>query len=73
MSIFGFLVNFLYPYLAYRLWHRMMRGHELRLDLYGLGCFWAATFAPTLSRVTGSNKNKEKTPISVQSSRAPHL
>jgi hypothetical protein len=39
MSIFGFLVNFLYPYLAYRLWHRMMKGHEIRLDLYGISCF----------------------------------
>ncbi len=47
MSIFGFLVNVLYPYLAYRLWHRMMKGHEMRLDLYGMGCFWAVTLAAT--------------------------
>lgn len=32
MSIFGFLINFLYPYFAYRLWHRMMRGHAMRFD-----------------------------------------
>jgi energy-coupling factor transport system substrate-specific component len=49
MSVFGFLVNVLYPYLAYRLWHRMMRGHEMRLDPYSLGCFWAVALAVTFA------------------------
>ena len=30
MSIFGFLTNFIYPYLSCLLWHRLMRGHEVR-------------------------------------------
>jgi energy-coupling factor transport system substrate-specific component len=48
MSIFGFLVNFLYPYLSYLLWHRLMRGHEARMDSFGLGGFWAVTLVTTL-------------------------
>jgi len=47
MSIFGFLINFLYPYIAYRLWHRMMKGHEIRSDLFGMGCFWVVTLVAT--------------------------
>lgn len=49
MSIFGFIINVLYPYLAYRIWHRMMRDHVMRLDLFALGCFWATTFVVTLA------------------------
>jgi energy-coupling factor transport system substrate-specific component len=49
MSIFGFLINFLYPYLAYLLWHRAMNGHRIRADLFGLGCFWAVTLVTTLT------------------------
>ncbi len=49
MSIFGFLVNVLYPYLAYRLWHRMMRDHAMRLDLYAMGCFFAVAFVVTFA------------------------
>jgi len=48
MSIFGFLINFLYPYLAYRLWHRLMKGREIRMDAFCLGSFWAVTFVTTL-------------------------
>ncbi len=47
MSIFGFLINFLYPYLAYRLWHRLMKDHEIRRDPFCLGCFWAVTLVTT--------------------------
>ena len=49
MSIFGFLINMLYPYLSYRLWHRLMKGHTIRPDRYGLACFWAVTFVVTLA------------------------
>jgi energy-coupling factor transport system substrate-specific component len=49
MSIFGFLINFLYPYLSYLLWHRLMRGHGIRMDAYGLGGFWVVTMVTTLA------------------------
>ena len=49
MSIFGFLVNFLYPYLAYLLWHRLMDGHPLRADRSALSRFWLVTFVTTLA------------------------
>ncbi|GAB6285386.1 MAG: hypothetical protein STSR0009_15870 [Methanoregula sp.] len=48
MSIFGFLINFLYPYLSYRLWHRLMRDARVRMDPRCLACFWAVTFISTL-------------------------
>ena len=48
MSIFGFLINFLYPYLSYLLWHRMMKGHAVRAGPYGLGCYWLVTAVTTL-------------------------
>jgi hypothetical protein len=47
MSIFGFLINFLEPYLAYLLWHRMMKSRDTRPDLFGMGCFWVVTFLVT--------------------------
>jgi hypothetical protein len=49
MSVFGFIVNFLYPYLSYRLWHRLMRDHEMKLDAYGLISFWATTLVVTFA------------------------
>lgn len=49
MSIFGFLINVLYPYLAYRLWHRLMKSHEFRMDRYSLACFLLVTFVTTLA------------------------
>ena len=49
MSAFGFLVNFLYPYLAYRLWHRMMKDHEIRPDLFAMGCFCTVTLVVTFT------------------------
>jgi energy-coupling factor transport system substrate-specific component len=48
MSIFGFLINFLYPYLSYLLWHRLMQGHEIRMDLSSLLRFIIVTFVVTL-------------------------
>jgi energy-coupling factor transport system substrate-specific component len=49
MSIFGFLANFLYPYLSYLLWHRLMRGRDVRMDSSGLVLFWMVTFITTLA------------------------
>jgi energy-coupling factor transport system substrate-specific component len=48
MSIFGFLINFIYPYLSYRLWHRLMKGHDIRMGFYSIGCFWLVSFVTTL-------------------------
>ena len=48
MSIAGFLINVLCPYLSYRLWHRMMKGHELRMDRTSIGWFLVVTFIATL-------------------------
>lgn len=39
MSIFGFLANFLIPYLSYLLWHRLMKGHEIRVDEKSAGFY----------------------------------
>lgn len=47
MSIAGCITNFLYPYLSYRLWHRLMRGREIRMDPFTLGCIWAVTLVVT--------------------------
>ena len=49
MSIFGFLINVLYPYLSYLLWHRLMKGHEMRMGPYSLASFWTVTFVTTLA------------------------
>jgi len=49
MSIFGFLINFLYPYISYLLWHRLMKGHELRMDRYSLAFFLLVTLVTTLA------------------------
>jgi energy-coupling factor transport system substrate-specific component len=49
MSIFGFLVNFLYPYLSYLLWHRLMRGHEIRVDQRSIAYFLLVSFVATLA------------------------
>ena len=43
MSIFGFLVNLLIPYLSYRLFHRLMRGQKIRRDYQTLVCFLAVS------------------------------
>ena len=49
MSIFGFLVNFLSPYLSYLLWHRLMRGHEIRVDKESTGIFLLVSFVAILA------------------------
>jgi energy-coupling factor transport system substrate-specific component len=49
MSIFGFLINVLYPYLAYRLWHGLMRSHEMQPGRYALGCFLVVALVATLA------------------------
>ncbi len=49
MSIAGFFVNFLYPYLSYLLWHRLMKNRTIRRDFYGLGCYWLVAFVTTLA------------------------
>jgi energy-coupling factor transport system substrate-specific component len=49
MSVIGFLINVLYPYLSYRLWHRLMKGHELRMNYYSLAMFLLVTFVTTLA------------------------
>jgi energy-coupling factor transport system substrate-specific component len=43
MSIFGFLVNILIPYLSYRLFHQLMRGRIVRRDLPTMACLLAVT------------------------------
>lgn len=47
MSIFGALINFLYPYLSYVLWHRLMKGHETRVDRRSIACFLGVSFIAT--------------------------
>lgn len=49
MSIFGFLINILYPYLSYLLWHRLMKGHEVRMGPYSIVCYWLVTLLITLA------------------------
>ena len=44
MSIFGFLVNLLNPYLAYLLFHWLMRGRAIRQDYNTMGCFLLSAF-----------------------------
>jgi hypothetical protein len=52
MSIIGFLINFMYPYLAYLLWHRFMRGKEEKMDAYTLVIFWIVTLVATFVCMT---------------------
>ena len=49
MSLFGFLINLLYPYLSYLLWHRLMKGHEIRMGTRSIGWYWIVTFVVTLA------------------------
>jgi energy-coupling factor transport system substrate-specific component len=49
MSIAGFLVNVLYPYLSYLLWHRLVKGRGAGMDRYGIACFLLVTAAATLA------------------------
>ena len=47
MSIFGFIVNFLYPYLSYLLWHRWMKGHALQAGRFSTGIYMGVAFVIT--------------------------
>ena len=47
LSIFGFLVNVIYPYLSYLLWHRLMKGHGIRSDFFGLSRYLFVTVVIT--------------------------
>lgn len=47
MSIFGALINFLYPYLSYVLWHRLMKEPEIRMDKRSIACFLGVSFIAT--------------------------
>jgi len=49
MSIAGFFINFLYPYLSYLLWHRLVKGQKVRMDLFYFLCFLVVTFVTTLA------------------------
>lgn len=49
MSIPGFFINVLYPYLSYLFWHRLMDGHETRVDHYSLACYWVAALIATIT------------------------
>jgi hypothetical protein len=49
MSITGFLVNFLYPYLSYMLWHRLENSRDGRMDRNSLARFLGVTFVTTLA------------------------
>lgn len=47
MSIFGALINFLYPYSSYLLWHRLMKGHEIHVNQRSIACFLVVSFGAT--------------------------
>jgi len=49
MSIAGFFVNVLYPYLSYLLWHRLVKGHGERMGGYGLAGFLIVTLIVTVA------------------------
>lgn len=44
MSIFGFFINVLIPYLSYRLFFHLMRGRAIRRDYRTIVCFLAVSF-----------------------------
>jgi energy-coupling factor transport system substrate-specific component len=48
MSIFGFLVNFLLPYLSYLLWHRLTKGQVARVTPRSCGLYLLVSFVVTL-------------------------
>jgi energy-coupling factor transport system substrate-specific component len=49
MSIAGCLVNFVYPYLSYRLWHRMMKDREIQVDFYSTGTYLVVALVATVT------------------------
>jgi len=49
MSIFGFIINFLYPYLSYLLGHRWMKGHPVHADRVSTGVYMGVAFVITVA------------------------
>jgi energy-coupling factor transport system substrate-specific component len=49
MSMVGFSINFLYPYLSYLFWHRLVGGRKESADRYSLACFIGVTIGATLA------------------------
>jgi len=47
MSIVGFFINMAYPYLAYVLWHVLVKTREVRPDPYMIFSFWFVTIVVT--------------------------
>jgi len=47
MSIVGFFINMAYPYLAYVLWHMLVKTREARPDPYMIFSFWFVTIVVT--------------------------
>lgn len=60
-SIFGFIGNFMFAYVAYKIWHHYTMGEKITLTQRQLGVFWLAAFlasvvcaliiAPAVSRL----------------------
>jgi len=49
MSSAGFFINVLYPYLAYLLWHRLVKERTVYTDRTGIAYFLGVTFVTTLA------------------------
>ena len=49
MSIVGCVVNFIYPYLSYRLWNRMMGGRYIRVDLHSTAIYLVVALFATVA------------------------
>jgi len=49
MSIFGFITNFIAPYLSYLLWHRLMRGQEIKVNRVSTGFYLLVSFVVIFS------------------------
>lgn len=47
MSIAGFLINMAYPYIAYRIWHVLIKTREEGVDQFMLFSFWFVTIVTT--------------------------
>jgi len=47
MSIVGFFINMAYPYLAYRLWHTLVKRREAYPDQFMMFSFWFVTIVVT--------------------------
>jgi energy-coupling factor transport system substrate-specific component len=47
MSIVGFFINMTYPYLAYRLWHTLVKRREAYPDQFMMFSFWFVTIVVT--------------------------